>query len=53
MFHEQHDMAKEIDRQLLKRLLGYAGKHATPIIFSLLLLIVVVAIDLARPVIIG
>lgn len=53
MFEEQHDMATEIDRQLLKRLLGYAKKHSLAIGVSLLLLIVVVGIDLVRPIIIG
>lgn len=53
MVEEQHEMANEIDRQLLKRLLGYAKKHYIPIVISLLLLIIVVGIDLVRPIIIG
>ncbi len=53
MYEEQHQMATDIDRQLLKRLLGYARKHTMAITVSLLLLIIVVGIDLVRPIIIG
>ncbi len=53
VYGTEHEMASQIDRKLLKRLLGYATKHKWPIVLSLALLVVVVAIDLARPVIIG
>ncbi len=53
MYEEQHQMATDIDRQLLKRLLGYARKHYLAITVSLLLLVIVVGIDLVRPIIIG
>lgn len=53
MYNEEHDMAASIDRDLLKRLLRYARKHYLAIGFSLFLLLIVVGVELIRPIIIG
>jgi len=53
MIQDKTQTSREIDRQLLKRLLSYAKNHAPAILFSLALLIFVVAIDLVRPILIG
>lgn len=51
--HEEHAMLENYDGALLRRLLKYAKKHLFVIGMSLLLLILVVGLDLLRPIILG
>lgn len=53
MVTEEHDMMDAYDGDLLRRLLSYAKKHYMSIAFSLLLLILVVGLELIRPIILG
>jgi len=52
MVIDEHDM-KGYDRQLFKRLLVYTKPYKWIILFSLVLLIGVIGVDLIRPIIIG
>ncbi|MCT4542447.1 MAG: ABC transporter ATP-binding protein/permease [Vallitalea sp.] len=51
--NEAGDMKKGYDKSLLKRLFSYAKPYIIGIIFSLILLIGVVAADLIKPILIG
>ena len=53
MREEQEQMTTEVDRKIVRRLLGYGRKHALAITFSLFLLVLVVGVELIRPVLIG
>ncbi|MDA3846729.1 MAG: ABC transporter ATP-binding protein [Vallitaleaceae bacterium] len=53
MIVDEHDMKKGYDRQLFRRLLTYTKPYIWTIIFSVVLLVGVIGVDLIRPVIIG
>lgn len=52
-FHEEAAMTKTYDLSLLKRLWPFVKPHAGMVIWSLLLLVVIGAINLARPLVMG
>lgn len=51
--NEEHSMKKGVDKDILKRLLSYTKGYQKYIALSLILLIFVVGVELARPIIIG
>lgn len=53
MVTEEHDMKNNYDKQILKRLLMYAKPHKLSIIFSLVLLLIVIGVELIRPIVLG
>lgn len=50
---DEHDMKSNLDKNIVKRLLSYTKGYQKYIVLSLILLVFVIGVELARPIIVG